>query len=82
MARLLSEYYEKFSKLYQKQIRAWKQWYAIGVIALLIYKIEESWVEKKLAAELFINVKRAFNHLSKTKLVKKIMELGIDSDLI
>lgn len=31
---------------------------------------------------LFIDVKEAFNHMLKTKLVKKILKLGIDSDLI
>lgn len=44
--------------------------------------MQEYWAEKKLAATLFKNVKRAFDYISKTKLVKKIIKLDIDKDII
>ena len=82
VAGLLSGHCEKFSKLHQGQMGARKQRCAIDAVASLVYKIEESWAEKKLAAALFMDVKGAFDHVSKTKLVERMMELGIDGDLI
>lgn len=49
---------------------------------LLIYKIEQSWAKEKLAVTLFMDVKKAFDHMSKTKLIKKMIKLDIDCDLI
>lgn len=34
-----------------------------------------------MATALFMDIKKAFDHMPKTKLVKKIMELDIDGDL-
>ena len=38
--------------------------------------------KKKLAAAIFMDVMRAFDHVSKTSLVKRMIKLGIDGDLI
>ena len=59
-----------------------KQRCAIDAVASLVYKIERAWAEKKLAAALFMNVKGAFDRVSKTKLVERMMEQGVDGDLI
>ena len=63
-------------------MRARKQRCAIDVVASLVHTVSESWAEKKLATALFIDIKRAFDHVSKTSLVKKMIKLGIDGDLI
>lgn len=63
-------------------MRVQKQQCVIHAIALLVYKIKEFWTEKKLATALFMDIKRAYNHVSKTKLYKKMMKLGIDGNLI
>lgn len=39
-------------------------------------------MKKELASILFMDVKKAFNHISKTKLVARMLELKIDEDLI
>ena len=44
--------------------------------------IQESWEEKKLAAALFMDVKGAFDHVSKAQLITRMIELGIDGDLV
>ena len=49
---------------------------------MLVYTIQEKWSEKKLAGALFINVKGAFDHVSRSQLLKRMIDLGIDGDLV
>lgn len=63
-------------------MRAKKQCCVIDAVACLIHRVQESWAEKKLSKALFVHVKGAFDHISQIRLVKKMMELGIDSNLI
>ena len=82
IAELLSKYCEEFSKLHPEQMGARKQRCAIDVIASLVHNVQEFWAERKLAAALFMDIKEAFDHVSKTKLVERMIKLGIDGDLI
>lgn len=59
-----------------------KQRYAIDAVASLVPKVQEFWAEKKLAAALFMDVKGAFHRVSSTRLVERMIEIGIDGDLI
>ena len=77
----MSQLLENFLKLYQGQIGAQKKRCAINAVASLVYEVEQRWAEKKLTAKLFMNVKRAFDHVSKSQLVAWILELEIDGDL-
>ena len=43
----------------------------IDVVALVINKVYKTWEAKQVAGELFIDVKRAFDHVSQAKLVKR-----------
>ena len=82
IAGLLSQFCEAFSKLHSGQMGARRQRCAIDAVASLVHKVQESWAEKKLAAALFMDVKGAFDYVSKTRLVGRMMELGIDGDII
>lgn len=73
---------ENYFKLYQGQIEARKERCAIDEIASLIYEVEQRWTKKKRAATLFIDVKRAFDHVPKTLLVAQMLKLEIDENLI
>lgn len=75
-------YYRKFAQLYPKQIRAQKQQCAIDIVASLIHKVRKYWAEKELVAILFMDIKEAFDHMSKIRLVERMMAMGIDRDLI
>lgn len=55
---------------------------AIDAFAPLVHKVQEMWQEKKLAAALFMDVKGAFEHVSKEQLLARMTELRIDGDLI
>lgn len=46
---------------------------AIDAITSLVHKVQECWAEKKLAAALFMDVKGFFDHVSKTRIVERMM---------
>lgn len=51
-------------------------------MATFVHIIQEIWQEKKPATTLFIDVKEAFEHVSKRQLLTYIIKLGIDGDLV
>lgn len=78
----LSQYYENFSKLYPGQTGGRKERLAIDMVTTLLYTIQKNWKEKKLAATLFIDIKEAFDHVSKQQFLTQMIELRIDGDLV
>ena len=74
--------YEKKSLLYFRQMGARKNKNVIDTVILLIYKIQRRWKKGEKIVTLFINIKNAFDHVSKKKLAKRITDLDIDKDLI
>lgn len=61
---------------------AQKEWLAINAVGMLVRTVQEKWEEKKLAAMLFMDVKGAFDHVSKEQLLTQMIELGTDGDLV
>ena len=55
---------------------------AIDAVSVLVHRVQESWEEKKLAGALFMDVKGAFDHVSRSQLLRRMIELGIDGDLV
>lgn len=53
---------------------------AIDAVTTLIHIVQENWQEKKLVGALFINVKGAFDHVSKEELFTQMIKLGIARD--
>ena len=53
-----------------------------NAVAVLVYTVQENWSKKKLAGALFIDVKEVFNYISKIQLLKFMINLGIDTNLI
>ena len=49
---------------------------------LFIYEVQGRQKKGEKIVALFINVKNAFDHVSKKKLAEKITNLGFDEDLI
>ena len=50
---------------------------AIDAVATLVHTIQQRWEEKKLAAALFMNVRGAFDHVSKGQLLTWKIELEL-----
>lgn len=69
----LSQVSENFFKLHLSQIEARKKRYSIDVVALLVYKVQQKWPEKKLVIVLFMDIKRIFEHRSKILLVAQMI---------
>lgn len=44
--------------------------------------MQKNWSKKKLAKALFINIKEAFDYVSKSQLLICMIDLGINIDLI
>lgn len=75
-----SQHCEKHSKLHPGQMGGRKERSAIDAVAMLVHAVQERWEEKKLAAALFMDVKGAFDHVSRGQLLTRMIELGIDGD--
>ncbi len=69
VAQELSQYSEDYSKLHPGQMGGRKERSTIDAVATLIHTVQEKWQEKKLAAALFIDVKGAFDRVSKEQLL-------------
>ncbi len=82
VAEQRSQFCEKFSKLHLGQIGGPKKRSAIDAVTVLFHTVQERWKEKKLAAALFMDVKGSFDHVSKGQLLKQMIELGINGDLV
>lgn len=54
----------------------------IDIVVSLVHKVEKLWVDKKLVTILFIAIKEAFDHISRTIFVERMIGLGVDDDLI
>lgn len=70
----LSQYCEDYSKLHPGQMGGRKKRSAIDAVAILVHTVQKAWEEKKLAAALLMDVKGAFDHVSKGQLIVRIVE--------
>lgn len=61
---------------------AQKEQSALDAVAILVHTVQENWSKKKLAEALFIDLKGAFDQVSKSQLLTRMINLGIDPDLI
>ena len=82
VAEQLSQFCEANRKLHKGQMGARKHRSAIDAAALLIQKIQAVWQNQKIAGALFMDVKGAFDHVSRAQLAQKMYDLDIDDDLI
>lgn len=69
-------------KLHKGQMGARKHRSAIEATAMLIQKVKESWERREIAGALLMDVKGAFDHVSRAHLAQKIADLGINDDFI
>ena len=82
MAKKLSQYCKKYFKLHPGQIGGRKERSAIDIVATLVHTVQEKWKKKKLVAALFMDIKEAFDHVSRRQLITWIIKLEIDGDLV
>ena len=78
----LLQFCEAQGKLHKKQMRGKKHQLAIDTAALMIHNVYKTWEDKQIAEALLIDVKGAFDYVSRAKLVQKMKELDINDYLI
>lgn len=82
IAKQPSQFCESFCKLQIGQMGVWKERCSIDAVALIVQRAKEIWVEKKLAAVLFMDIQGSFNHVARNQLISGMVELDINGDLI
>ena len=82
IAKKLSQFYEAKEKLHKRQMEGKKHCSTIDIASLMIHKVHKIWETKQVAITLLMEVKKAFNHVSQTKLLWRMVDLGINNDLI
>lgn len=73
---------EKNSLLYHDQLEGRKQFSAIDAVMSLIHDIQIAKNEKLTTSVLFMDIKRAFDHVSSNKFIKICMDLKLSLNLI
>ena len=82
VAGKLSQFCEDQGKLHKGQMGERKHRSAIDAAALMIDKLHKVWEDRQIAGALLMDVKGAFDYVSRAKLVQRMKDLGIDDDLI
>ena len=68
VAEQLSQFCEAKEKLHKGQMGGRKNRSAIDVVALVIHKVYKTWEVKQVAGAFLMDVKGAFDHVSRAKL--------------
>ena len=68
VAEELSQFCETNQKLHSGQMGARKGRCALDVVAIIVNSIHKAWEEKKITGTLLMDVKEAFDYVSRLKL--------------
>ena len=82
VAEKLAKISEANEKLHKSQMGARKNRSAIYATAILVQKVQDIWKKGQIAETLRIDVKDAFDHVSRAKQTQKIDDFGINDNLI
>ncbi|EED15961.1 reverse transcriptase, putative [Talaromyces stipitatus ATCC 10500] len=81
-AELITSFAEAQGLFHDGQFGGRTQCSAIDAVACLVEEIHQAWANRKLAAALFMDIKKAFDHVILAKLIEVLREAGVDGDLI
>jgi hypothetical protein len=79
---LIADHLERKKGLHEGQYGCHKRRSCIDAVAVLMNRTEQAWQGKEIAGALFMDVKSAFNNISKAHLEKRMETLGLEPDLI
>ncbi len=68
VAEQLLQFCKTDQKLHIRQMGAWKNRCAVDVVAIMVNSIYKIWEQKKIMGVLLIDVKGAFDYVSKLKM--------------
>jgi len=81
-AYLIADHLERKRGLHDGQFGCRKRRSCVDAVAVLMNRTQRPWNEKKVAGALFMDVKSAFNNVSKALLGRRMETLGIEPDLV
>jgi len=81
-AHLIANHLERKRGLHDGQYGCRKRRSCVDAVAVLMNRTQQAWQEKRVAGALFMDVKSAFNNVSKAHLGKRMEALGVELDLI
>jgi len=81
-AHLIADHLEWKQGLHKGQFGCQKRRSCVDTVAILMNRTQKTWNKKMLAGALFMDVKAAFNNISKTHLGKRMEERELEADLI
>jgi hypothetical protein len=79
---LIADHLERKTGLHEGQYGCRKRRSCIDAVALLMNHTQQAWGGKKMAGTLFMDVKSAFNNVSKAQLGKRMEAQELEPDLI
>jgi len=81
-ADAIAHHCETMGVLHPGQMGSRKQRSAIDAVACLIQNTHEAWKLQQLVGAMILDVKGAFDHVNPSRLVTRLIEFGLDGDLI
>jgi len=79
---LIADQLERSRSLHEGQYGCRCRRSCVDAVAVLISDAERAWSRKRIAGALLMDVKSAFNNVSRGLLVGRLMELGVEGDLV
>ena len=82
VAELISGWCESNNLLHQGQMGSRKNRSCVDAVARVMNQVEESWQRGNVAALLLMDVKGAFDYVSRNHLLRHMKKMGVDGSLI
>jgi hypothetical protein len=70
VADMIAAYYKAAEVLHTSQIGCQRHQSTLDTVSCLIQGVHNTWAQRQLAGALFIDVKRAFNHVAAARLIE------------
>lgn len=81
-ATWMASFCEKNEAFHRRQFGCRQGRGAADAVAQLVTKVEDAWSEKRAALALLLNVKGAFDRVSKKQLLKRMVQIGIAGNIV
>lgn len=82
VAQQLAQFCKANRKLHKDQMGARNNRSALDAAAILVQKVQDIWKDRKIAGALLMDVKGAFDHVSRAKLAQKMANLVLMMTLL
>lgn len=81
VADMLPKWCEVYHILHKSHIGSRRQRSAFDIISRVVNRVQRTWSERKQAGILLMNVKGAFNHVSRNCFLRVMVVIAADGDL-